>query len=451
MDGGITRRAFSAGLVAAGAVAAAKRSALGAFGANERVRLGFIGVGNRGDQLIDAFKVHPDAEIAGICDVYEPYIEFAARKVGGSPFITRDYRGLLARKDIDAVVIATPDHWHALQFIDACAAGKDVYVEKPLSLVIAEGRKMVDAAGRYNRITQVGVQRRSSPMCMKAVQLIRSGAIGTVTVCRCNFIRNEWPMGIGKPDDCDPPPGLDWNMWLGPAPEVPYNPNRCHYKFRWFRDYSGGQVTNFGTHFLDVIQWAIDQDAPIGVLATGGRYAVEDNRQVPDTMEAIWEYPNRTLVTFSQFNANGAQGNARPSNIEFRGTKGTLYMSGGSIEIVPCAVRVEPLAARSPLRCEEDSRQDRATEPGCERFSEKGRVSDADHARNFLDGVKTRKPCRAPVEVGHRSTSTTLLANIAFDRKRYLTWDPESERVTNDPEANKLLSYEYRPPWRLPA
>ena len=446
----MTRRAFSAGVVAAGAVAAAKRSVLGAFAANERVGLGFIGVGNRGDQLIEAFKAHDDAEITAICDVYEPYVAFAKQKAGGKPFTTGDYRELLDRKDVDAVVIATPDHWHALQFIDACAAGKDVYVEKPLSLVIAEGQKMVAAARRYDRITQMGAQRRSSPICRKAVELIRGGAIGKVTTCRCHFIRNECPMGIGNTPDSDPPPGLDWNMWLGPAPKVPYNANRCFYKFRWFRDYSGGQVTNFGTHFLDVIQWAIGQEAPTGVFATGGRYAVEDNREVPDTMEAIWEYPNGTLVTFSQFNANGAQSGARPSHIEFRGTQGTLYVNSSSIEIVPCAIRTEPLAARGPLRRQEDNRQDRATEPAREPFREKGRVSDADHARNFLDGVKTRKPCTCPVEVGHRSTSTTLLANIAHDRKRHLTWDPESQRVTNDPEANKLLWYHYRKPWKLP-
>lgn len=309
---------------------------------------------------------------------------------------------------------------------------------------------MVEAAERHGRITQMGAQRRSARICQQVVELIQSGAIGKVTVCRCNFIRNEWPMGMGSPENSDPPPGLDWNLWLGPAPEVPYNANRCFYKFRWFRDYSGGQVTNFGTHFLDVIQWAIGQDAPTGVFATGGRYAVKDNREVPDTMEVVWEYPDGTLVTFSQFNANDAPGNGKPSHIEFRGTKGTLYVGSSSIEIAPCAVRTEPLANRSPLSRKEDNRQDRATEPARESFKDMGPVRDADHARNFLDGVKTRKPCNCPVEVGHRSTSATLLANVSYDRKRYITWDAKAERVTNDPEANRLLSYKYREPWKLP-
>lgn len=450
MSGRITRREFSAGLVAAGAAMAARPSTLRAFPANERVRLGFIGVGNRGDQLVDAFRVHADAEITAICDVYDPYVEFARQKVGGKAFTTKNYRELLDREDIDAVVIATPDHWHALQFIDACAAGKDVYVEKPLSLTIGEGGKMVEAAGRHNRITQVGVQRRSSPIYQKVVKLIQDGAIGKVTACRCSLIRNECPMGMGKVPNEPPPSNLDWNMWLGPAPEVPYNPTRCFYKFRWFRDYSGGQVTNFGTHFLDVIQWAIGHRAPTGVFATGGRFAVDDERDLPDTMEVVWEYPGGTIVTFSQFNANGAQDYAKPAHIEFRGTTGTMYVHYRSFEIVPERIRTRPLAARGPLNRKEAGEQDRATEPVGEPLKETGRCEGADHARSFLDGVKSRKPCTCPIEVGHRSTSTTLLANVSLDRKRYITWDADAERVTNDPDANKLLSYQYREPWKLP-
>lgn len=446
----LTRREFTGSLAAAGVAAAAGRSVLAGFPAHEKVRLGFIGVGNRGDQLLNAFLAHEDAQVTAICDVYEPYLAPAARKAGGSPFVTGDYRKLLERKDVDAVVIATPDHWHGLQFIEACAAGKDVYVEKPLSLRIAEGRKMAAAAERYDRITQVGLQRRSSQACQKAVELVGSGAIGKVTACRCNCIRNEWPMGIGDPPDSDPPPGLDWNTWLGPAPKVPFNENRCLYKFRWFWDYSGGQMTNFGTHFLDVIQWALGENAPRGVFATGGRLAVEDNREVPDTMEATWDYPGGTIVTFSQFSANGADGHARPSQIEIRGTKGTLYFNWNSVEILPTAVRIEPLSARNPLHIKENSRQDRATKAVIEKQTVKGGDPAPDHARNFLDGVKTRTPCRCPVEIGHRSTTATLLANIAFHRKRYLEWDAERERVKNDPEANEMLSYAYREPWKLP-
>ena len=247
------------------------------------------------------------------------------------------------------MVIATPDHWHALQCIDACHAGMDVYVEKPVSLTVAEGHKMVEVAEETGRVVQVGLQRRSSKYIQEAVQRIHEGEIGKVTVARCFDLRNEFPIGIGKPPDGDPPPDLEWDMWLGPAPKVAYNPNRCLYKFRWFWDYSGGQLTNQGTHFLDVIQWALGQDAPESVFAAGGKYAVDDNREIPDTLEVIWQYAGPTLVTFSQHNANGSALAARDWHIEFQGTKGTLGIGGKGYEIIPERVRVEELPAASPL------------------------------------------------------------------------------------------------------
>src|SRR5437868_12433516 len=297
MNNKINRRTFTHRTAAIGALAALHATGSKVLGSNDRVRLGVIGVGNRGDQLLDAFLVHNDAEIAALCDVYEPYLPAAQKKVGGRAQLYHDFRRLLDQKDLDAVVVATPDHWHALQFVAACRAGKDVYVEKPLSLTIGEGQKMVAVAQETARVTQVGLHRRSSPPIREAVEFIRTGGIGKVTVAQCYHLRNESPMGIGKPADCEPPPGLDWDLWLGPAAKVAYNPNRCLYKFRWFSDYSGGQLTNFGTHYLDVIQWALGQDAPRGVCALGGKYAVEDNRQIPDTMEVVWEY-DRCLVTF---------------------------------------------------------------------------------------------------------------------------------------------------------
>src|SRR5262249_30932024 len=279
----IDRRTFTQSALAAGTLAALAPTARPA-GANDRVRLGFIGVGNRGDQLLDAFRVHKDADVVALCDVYEPYLEPANKKAGGQAKFYRDHRQLLDRKDLDAVVIATPDHWHALIFIDACRAGKDVYCEKPLSLTIGEGRRMVEVAKETGRGTQVGLHRRSAQYVREAVDLVRSGAIGHVTEAKCYHLRNEVPLGIGKPADGDRPPGLDWARWLGPAAKVPYTPNRCLYKFRWFWDSSGGQLTNFGTHYLDVIQWALGQDAPRGVAAVGGKYAIDDNRDIPDTL-----------------------------------------------------------------------------------------------------------------------------------------------------------------------
>jgi predicted dehydrogenase len=443
----IDRRQFQQTAVAAGAAAFALPGRA-VLGANEKIRLGFVGLGNRGDQLVDAFLPHGDAEIVAICDLFEPYVAAAQKKVGGKARLYSDYRKLLDNKDIDAVVIATPDHWHALQCVAACRAGKDVYVEKPASLTIAEGRKMAQVAAETGRITQVGLHRRSSKSLREAVELLHSGAIGRVTVVRCFHLRNESPMGIGKPADCAPPAGFDWDMWLGPAPKVAYNPNRCFYKFRWFNDYSGGQLTNFGTHYLDVIQWALQKDYPKGVVAVGGKYAVDDNRDIPDTMEVVWDYDG-VLVTFSQFNASAAGSNFRGSEIEFRGTHGTLLMDNGTWEIIPEKVRTAEMPALSPLHRKEDTERTKMTKAAMVGRTVKGNADTTDHARNFLDAVKLRKPAHCPIETGHRSTSATLLGKIALARGRYLQWDGAAERIVNDEEANRLLTYRYREPWVL--
>jgi predicted dehydrogenase len=444
----MNRRTFTQS-AAVGTFALLSASGTDVLGSNERIRLGVIGVGNRGDQLLDALVCHSDADIAALCDVYEPYLGAAQKKVGGKARLYHDYRQLLEQKDLNAVVIATPDHWHALQFLAACRAGKDVYVEKPLSLTIGEGRKMVAVAEETGRVTQVGLHRRSSAPVREAAELIRSGGIGKVTVARCYHLRNESPQGIGNPADSAPPAGLDWDFWLGPAPKVPYNANRCLYKFRWFSDYSGGQLTNFGTHYLDVIQWALGQDAPRGVFAAGGKFAVADNREMPDTLEVVWNYPGETLVTFSQINTNASAGNARGWELEFRGTEGTVLMQEGQVEILPERVRTQELPALSPLHRKENAAQARAVRQAMPPRSFKGKADTAEHTRNFLDCIKSRKPTHCPVAVGHRSTSATLLGKMALRRGRYLEWDAHQERVLNDEEANRLLTYEYRAPWRL--
>jgi predicted dehydrogenase len=422
------------------------------LGANDRVRVGFVGVGNRGDQVLDAFLAHKDAEIVAICDMYAPYVEFAAKKAGGQPARLSDYRKLLEMREVDAVAVCTPDHWHALQMIHACEAGKDVYVEKPLSLVVSEGRAMVDAARRHKRVVQVGIHRRSSQFVKEAADLVRGGAIGKVTVARSFHIQNEWPKGIGAPADATPPPGVDWEAWLGPAPKRPYNKNRTFYRFRWFYDYSGGQVTNFGVHYMDAIQWALGQDAPLAVTVMGAKLAIEDNREIPDTLEAVWTYPGRTLVTFSQFNASAAPA-AKDGRveIEFRGTKGTLYLYSNGYEIVPDEITPNEFPARTPL----DRNYERGYRKGAKAEIEAvrrtgGRADTEDHARNFLDCVKSRAACNCDIETGHRSTSATLIANIAQKTKSYLEWDRAAEKFTNNADANKFLTYRYRAPYRLP-
>jgi predicted dehydrogenase len=446
-----TRRDFTKSVILAGATTAL--GAARAAGAADRVRLGFIGLGNRGDQVLDAFLKHPDADVAAVSDLSQAYMDFAANKAGTSPRQFKDYRRLLELKDLDAVVIATPDHWHALMTIAACQAGKDVYVEKPLSLRVMEGRRMVQAVRRHGRVCQVGIHRRSVPVCQEAAEFVRNGGLGKVTAARAFHIHNEWPAGIGNPPDENPPADFDWDAWLGPAPQRPYNKNRTFYRFRWFYDYSGGQVTNFGVHYLDFIQWALGAEAPLSVTALGGKPAqMKDNREIPDTLEAIWEYPGGTLVTFSQFNATVAPWSLPGVELELRGTLGTLYLHGDGYEIVADPISQDEFPALSPINRPLGSRYRKDAKPQIQsrRVRASSTSDTAPHARNFLDCVKSRAKCNCDIEIGHRSTSATLLANIALKTRCLLDWDPAAEQFPRHPEANKLLAYDYRSPYRFP-
>jgi len=422
------------------------------LGANDRVRLGFIALGNRGDQVLSAFLTHKDCEVTAICDLNQPYLDHAAGKIGGSPKQTKDYRQILDMKDIDAVVINTPDHWHALQTIHACQAGKDVYIEKPLSLCVEEGRRMAYAANKYKRVTQVGLQRRSMQFVREAAEIVRTGGIGKVTTVRAFHIQNEWPTGIGNPKEVRPPADFDWNAWLGPAPMKPYNKNRTFYRFRWFWDYSGGQLTNFGVHYMDVIQWALGQKAPSAVTAMGGKFAgMDDNREVPDTLEVLWTYPGGTLVTFSQFNASSQPAGINSGQIEFRGTTGTLYLQNNGYQVVPEETRIHEFPANNPTNRASARPWRTEKKTLIEAASGKG---DGDgtalHARNFLDCIRSRRQTNCDMETGHRSTSGPLIGNIAYRMKAYLEWDGDNERFTNNQAANRMLRYNYRAPWKFP-
>ena len=443
----LTRRDFTKSAAAAGVTTAISYSRV--IGANDRVRLGFIALGNRGDQVLDAFLAHKDCEVVGICDIYQPYLDFASKKVGTNPKQFKDYRQLLDLKDVDAVTINTPDHWHALQTISACQAGKDVYVEKPLSLCVSEGRKMVEAVRKHKRVSQVGIHRRSSQFVKEAAELVRSGYIGKVMAVRAFHIQNEWPRGIGNPANEKPPANFDWDAWLGPAPMKPYNKNRTFYRFRWFWDYSGGQLTNFGVHYIDAIHWALGQDTPASVTAMGSKYVIEDNREIPDTMEVLWQYPGGTLVAFTQINANAAPAGLNNGEIEFRGTKGTLYLKSSGYEVVPDAISPNEFFARTPVDRSFDNWR-KGAKPLIEAKKNQGDANTAHHARNFLDCVRSRNLTNCDIEVGHRSTSAPLIGNIAYKLRAFLEWDGKSERFTNNAAANKLLSYQYRAPYKFP-
>ncbi len=449
----LTRRDFARG---AGLATALSYSRI--LGANDRIHMGYIGVGNRGDQVHDAFLEHGDCQTVAVCDLREDYMDLAVKKSRATPKKYKEYGKLLEDKDVDAVVIATPDHWHALMFIDACHAGKDVYVEKPLSLTVVEGRKMVETAERTKRVTQVGTNRRSWKSYKEAVEFVRSGALGHVTAARCFHVHNEWPNGLGPAPDGPPPNEWEWDHWLGPAPKVPYKSNRTYYNFRWFYDYSGGQLTNFGVHYVDIIRWCLGQDSPRSVTAIGGRYAgIRDNREIPDTMQVLWEFDGPTLVAFEQYNANAAPGNARNSEMELRGTKGTMYIRYASWEVVPekNAEAYEgydggkgygnPVnrAGGQLVAASMKAAMEPKTRPGPTDYDT------TSHTRNFLDCIKSRGKCNADVLTGHLSTVPALIGNIAHKTQSHLHWDAQAERFTNNDKANEYLQYDYRPPYKL--
>ncbi len=423
------------------------------LGANDRVRLGYIGLGNRGDQVHDGFLEYGDARTAAICDLKPTYLDLAEKKARDkghdTPRRYADYRKLIEDKSLDAVVIATPDHWHALQMIEACNAGKDVYCEKPLSLTVVEGRKMVEAAERNKRVVQVGIQRRSAKFLQEAAAYVQSGALGKVTLAQGWHLTNEWPKGLGEAADGPPPSEAEWDAWLGPAPKVPYNRNRTYYNFRWFYNYSGGQVTNFGVHYIDMLRWCLGKDSPRAVTVMGGKYAIDDNREIPDTLQAMWDFDG-AMIVFTQINANAAPGNALKTELMIRGTKGTMYLNLNGWEVVPEAVTDLPLPQRTPTDRTVERAYNPSRKPVIEARKVTGQVTNHPHARNFLDCLKTRNKPNCDVLTGHLSTSATLLANIALRTRSYLEWDARTEKFTNNNAANQYLSYKYRAPYKLP-
>ena len=437
-----TRRAFVGG---AGLTAASWSRVLGA---NDRIGIGYIGLGNRGDQVHDAFLEHGDCETRAVCDLREDYLDFAVKKSRATPRKYADYRRLLEDKTVDAVVIATPDHWHAIMFVDACRAGKDVYVEKPLSKTVAEGRRMVQVAGETGRVVQVGIMRRSPKFLQEAAEFVRSGGIGHVTVARGFHIQNEWPTGLGMWPDQKIPEHM-WDQWVGPSPMVPYDRNRTFYNFRWFYDYSGGQVTNFGVHYLDMLRWCLGKESPRSVTAMGGQYAgIRDNREIPDTLEVLWDYDG-TLMVFCQYNANGALSSPNNAEMELRGTKGTMYIYLNRWEVLPEKITQTPFGGRTPLDRGIEKSYAATKKPAMEPRSGAGSIDTAIHARNFLDCVKSRGKCNCDILTGHISTSSTIIGNIALKYRAVLDWDGAAERFTNHAEANRDLEYHYRAPYTL--
>ncbi len=389
-----------------------------AFGANEAIRVGHIGVRNQGTNNLKALMKHTVA----VCDVDKDVLakakELAEKGTGHSIAAYDDYRKLLDSKDVDAVVVTTPDHWHALATVDACKAGKDVYCEKPLSLTIAEGKTMVEAARRHKRIVQTGSQQRSDDKFRKACELVRSGKLGKIRAVRVGLPGVNFD-GPAVPDTT-PPPELDYNFWLGPAPKVPYNPKHVHYLFRFFWDYSGGQMTNFGAHHLDIAQWGLGRDdsGPVAIEATA-TFHPKGWYEVPMTSRVVYTYDDGVTVLCEQ-------GTGAPGGVTFEGEKGTLHVDRGKLSSDPEEIVQETIGP-----------------------DDVHLYVSKNHHQNWLDCIKSRELPICDVAIGHRSATVCHLGNIAVRTGHKLTWDPVKQEIIGDPEAAAMLQRPYRSPWSL--
>ncbi|QDU38913.1 Inositol 2-dehydrogenase [Maioricimonas rarisocia] len=390
-----------------------------AFGANERITVGCIGLRNQGKGNLQRF-LKAGCNVAAVCDVDSDVRAKAAKIVtdrNRSVDEYGDYLELLDRKDLDAVVITTPDHWHALMTIHACQAGKDVYCEKPLSLTIAEGRRMVQAARENNRVVQTGSQQRSSKEFWTACTLVRNGVIGKVETVLAGINKPNHPGELGP--DTEPPAVLDYDRWLGPAPWRNYNEKRVHYNFRFWWDYSGGQMTNFGAHHLDIAQWGLGTD-DTGPIATEGTatFHTKGYHEVTETCRITHTYANGVKLIAGQGQKD------IPGGTTFIGTKGRIYVNRGKL-------RVEP---------EELLEQDVAALP-------EQLIRSTNHTANFLECMRTREKPICDVEIGHRSATVCHLGNIVARLGRSIKWDPQTEQIVGDAEAQEMTDKAYRKPW----
>jgi predicted dehydrogenase len=389
---------------------------------NEKIRLAVLGVHGRGRGLLGGFSSFTDVEIVAVCDPDENVIGPALKSINQrqkrEPKIVKDLRRVFDDREVHAVVIATPDHWHALATIWACQAGKHVYVEKPISHNLIEGRRMVEAARKYDRIVQVGTQRRSAAHCHSAAEFVRSGKLGKVPFVR-TWIAGHRP-SIGHKKDAPVPAGVDYDLWLGPAPQRAFNPNRFHYEWHWNWDYGTGEIGNNGIHALDVARLVMGLDAPKTISSGGGKLFYDDDRQTPDTHVAVFDFPGTTVLWEHRiWSKTGVAG--EPFGVILYGEKGTLVFDkkGWHVEDGVTA-------------------SDQAVE------------SEKPHLRNFLDCVRDHRRPNADIEEGHKSTRLCHLGNIAYRVGRRLTFDAATESLRDEAAANQLLGRAYRAPFVVP-
>jgi len=421
----------SAGAIAAAALNGARAS--GAASANGKLVVGLIGCGGRGVHDAGLFRNTTNVEVAYVCDVDESRREAAAKSLGVDPSRTvHDLRRILDDKSVDAVIVTTPDHWHSPASILACDAGKHVYVEKPISHNIREGRLLVEASRRNNRLVQHGTQCRSTSMMIEAVTLLREGIIGDVKVAKCWNIQRRGSIGRGQ--DTDPPAGLDYDTWIGPVPMIPYRTNRVHNRWTMWYHFGAGDMGNDGVHDLDYTRWGLGVDThPSKVSANGGKFHFDDDQEFPDTQQVTFEYPgdgkvgSQRLLIYEQRLWSTNYPHNCDSGAEFYGTKGQMFLSRrGKIEVQS--------DRNAPVKLD-------VTPEG---------QDDAAHVANFCAAIRGDARLNADALTGHLSTSLCHLGNIATRLARSLTFDPRKEQVVDDEQANALVRRDYRDHWGRP-
>jgi len=396
-------------------------------GANERIVFGLIGCGTMGRENLRHFLGLKGTAAAAVCDVDQTHAERAAAEVvkAGQPAPRKfkDFRQLLAQKDIDAVIIGTPDHWHALTFIAACEAGKDIYCEKPISHNLVEAKAMAGAARHFQGVVQVGTWQRSMKHFQDAIGFVRSGKMGKVNVCRAWMC---YPLpDIGRQQPQNPPPGLDWDFWLGPAPKRGYQPNRCHEHWRWFFETGGSLMTDWGAHMIDIVLLGMGESDPVSIMAAGGKLVCEDDRDTPDTLHVVYQFPKWVLNWEHRFhNTRGLDG-GKDHGAEFIGEHGTLIVDRAGYRYHPYPPDQEP--------------------PPQSQWVE------STHWQNFLDCVKSRHQPASDIESMAKTTILCHLGNIALQSGKLLHWDAQRQDVANHGDVKHCLSYqrEYRKPWKL--
>jgi len=434
-----SRRQFIKAAAATVAVAPAIRAS-GAAPPSGRVRLALIGCGGRGRELLHVMQQFPDVEVPVIADLIEPRLDEAAKVLAQGPRPQKpdrlvEHERIFDRKDVDAVLVATTQHWHGLPFIQAALAGKHVYVEKPLSHTVREGRAMVQAAKKAGIIAMMGTQQRGYPHYKKALEVLHAGRLGKIALVECwNYESNR--RRVGRPPDSDPPPGCHWDRWLGPAPYVPFN--RARLNNSWWFDYAGGMMTNWAIHHVDIILWAMRATVPAAAVCCGGKLVVDDMADTPDTIEASWDFPGFVMhYTYRGFNSFRTVP-SRPYNhgICFYGDRATMVLDRSGYEIWEERDTSKSAEKEANLRFWGDGK------PGNE--------VDGPWQRTFVDCVREGKQPPVHLEESHRATVCCHLANISYLVGRKLKWDGQSEAIVGDAEAARLLSRPRRKGYELP-